>query len=123
MAIVLSIMIVHIRRKKQPLYRQKLPKVSYPKGFIESVQISYEVTRDIRGMLKLLESKWSGGTSKRISAALDYLEHSRYRDYETALYEYLSDGSDELEKLLDEVLEKEIRKQKGLICKSKDGFL
>lgn len=101
-------------RRKRPLYRRKLPKIKYPEGFAESMRLAYGVTGDIRGMLRLLQSQWQGKTTRRIAAALDYLENSRYRDYETALYEYLADGSMEIQKELDAILEKEIRKLKGL---------
>ncbi|WP_334196525.1 hypothetical protein, partial [Muricomes intestini] len=77
----------------------------------------YCTTGDIRGMLLLLQSKWEKGTAaKRIPAALDYLENSRYRDYETTFF-YLSDQSADVDTILQKILEKEVRKQKGLVCK------
>lgn len=48
-------------------------------------------------------------------ASLDYLEHSRYRDYETALA-YLSDSSAVCEKQIREVLKREIQKTTALTC-------
>ena len=51
----------------------------------------------------------------RAKAALDYLEHSRYRDYETALA-YLSDSSAVCEKQIREVLKREIQKTTALTC-------
>lgn len=107
-----------IQKRKRPLYCRKLPKVNYSDSFWQAVKDSYQITGDIRGMLQLLETKWNGKTGKRIAASLDYLNHSRYRDYETALYRYLSDGSKEGEVVLNNILELEIRKQRGLICKS-----
>ena len=103
---------------KTPLYRKRMPKKPYPKEFHEAVRQAYNAAGNIRGMLLLLEGKWRlNPAGKRIVAALDYLEHSRYKDYETALYTYLSDGTEECRALLAEILEKEIRKQKRLLCK------
>lgn len=115
--LIVFLICIMMRKKRRPLYRGKLPKIQYPEGFAGAVLLAYEVTGDIRGMLQLLKSKWNGKAEKRIAASLDYLNHSRYRDYETALYKYLSDGSEQVEEALDQVLEKEIRKQKGLICR------
>lgn len=108
------------QEKKRPLYRRKLPKTNYPDSFPETVRLAYEVTGDIREMLQLLESSWDGKIQRRIMAARDYLEHSRYRDYETALYHYLSDGSEECEQIIGQVLEQEIRKRNGLICRNQN---
>lgn len=107
-----------LKGKKKSLYQQKLPTPNYPETFPEMVSQAYDATGDIKGMLMLLSSKVDKRTGKRAAAALDYLKHSRYRDYETALYDYLSDGSTECEERIRMVLEKEIRKQKGLICKN-----
>lgn len=103
--------------RRRPLYLRKLPKKAYPEAFLDAACSAYEAVGDIRGMLVLLQGKWKSGTAgKRIPAALEYLEHSRYRDYETALH-YLSDQTEHCEAVLQEILEKEIRKQRGLVCK------
>lgn len=110
-------LILNEYRRQTPLYLRRLPKKEYPEEFLNAINRAYETTGTIRGMLVLLQEKWKKGPAgKRIPAALDYLEHSRYRDYETALF-YLSDQSTACEATLQKVLEKEVRKQKGLICK------
>ncbi|HAX51814.1 MAG TPA: hypothetical protein DIW17_09920 [Clostridiales bacterium] len=104
-------------KNKKPLYLRKLPKKPYPEEFADALRGAYCTTGDIRGMLLLLQSKWEKGTAaKRIPAALDYLENSRYRDYETTFF-YLSDQSADVDTILQKILEKEVRKQKGLVCK------
>ncbi len=117
-ACVLAVILLvrRFKKKKQPLYRRKLPKITYPDAFWEAVRKSYDITGDIRAMLRLLETEWKGKAGKRIAASLDYLEHSRYRDYETALYQYLSDGSGEAGRTLGQIIELEVRKQRGLTC-------
>lgn len=54
---------------------------------------------------------------RRVLASLDYLEHSRYKDYETMLYEYLWDGSEQCRQVLDQILAAEIQKQMRLSVK------
>ena len=68
----------------------------------------------LRGMLTLLVEQCPKENG-RAKAALDYLEHSRYQDYETALA-YLSDSSAVCEKQIREVLKREIQKTTALTC-------
>ena len=104
--------------RKKPLYKKSLPPAAYPQEFLESARRAYGATGDIRGMLLLLQEKWPGGApGKRIRAALDYLENSRYRDYETALFSCLSDGSKGCNECMEGIISQEIRKQRGLSCK------
>ncbi len=118
---LLAAAISYTRNRKRPLYRKKMPKKAYAPAFIESISRAYFSAGDIRGMLNVLSEKWKGGTAgKRIPAALSYIEGSRYRDYETALFLYLSDGSTECDQVLEQILQKEILKQRGLICKKTD---
>lgn len=107
-----------VKKAKRPLYQKKMPKGSYEKEFYGTLLNAYDTTGNIRSMLQLLlQSKYTKGiASVRISAALDYLNHSRYKDYETAI-SYLSDGTAECEEVLHTILGKEVRKINGLIMK------
>ena len=73
-----------------------------------------EIVTEFQGMLTLLVEQCPKENG-RAKAALDYLEHSRYRDYETALA-YLSDSSAVCEKQIREVLKREIQKTTALTC-------
>ena len=79
-----------------------------------AVPRAYESAGTLRGMLTLLVEQCPKENG-RAKAALDYLEHSRYRDYETALA-YLSDSSAVCEKQIREVLKREIQKTTALTC-------
>lgn len=100
--------------ERRPLYLRRLPRKRHPEEFLKAVENAYEVSGDIRGMLLLLQEKWKKGVpAKRVPAALDYLENSRYKDFETTL-RYLSDQTDTCETVLNGILEKEIRKRTAL---------
>ncbi len=97
-----------------PLYCRKLPRKSYPAEVIQAIETAYDATGDIKAMLLLLQEKWKKGVAgKRIPAALDYLENSRYKDFETTL-QYLSDQTEACERVIKSILEKEIRKRTAL---------
>ena len=81
---------------------------------LDAVPRAYESAGTLRGMLTLLVEQCPKENG-RAKAALDYLEHSRYRDYETALA-YLSDSSAVCEKQIREVLKREIQKTTALTC-------
>lgn len=111
-----SILSIVLLKMSEPLpaYCRRMPRKCYTKEFLQAMDTAYEVAGDIRGMLLLLQGKWNKGVpGKRIPAALDYLEHSRYKDYETTL-QYLSDHTQDCDSVLQRILEKEIRKQTAL---------
>ena len=85
-----------------------------PKHFLAAIPRAYESSGTLQGMLTLLVEQCPKENG-RAKAALDYLEHSRYRDYETALA-YLSDSSAVCEKQIREVLKREIQKTTALTC-------
>ena len=104
--------------KKKLRYHGRMPKKAYSEDFLEAMKLAYSAAGDIRGMLLILQDKWIKGTASiRIPAALDYLEHSRYKDYETTLF-YLSDQTEACNRVLQEILDQEIRKQRGIACKN-----
>lgn len=103
--------------EQTPLYCRRLPHKKYPEEFLKAIETAYDAAGDIRGMLLLLQGKWKKGVpGKRIPAALDYLENSRYRDFETTL-RYLSDKTEACEAVIERIQEKEIRKRTALIEK------
>lgn len=117
--IVAYLVITFEKKRNKPTYLKKLPNKSYEDDFIESIQKAYEVSGSINGMLLILKDQWKKGPGiKRIPAALDYLNQSRYKDYETTL-SYLSDHTDRCDQVLQSILECEVRKQKALVCKDK----
>ena len=98
-------------------YLKKMPKGTFDKQFLISITKAYGLAGNIKGMLLLLKSNYQkGNPAAKVLAALDYLEHSRHQDYETAL-SYLSDHTPECEELIENILEQEIRKQRALIMK------
>lgn len=67
----------------------------------------------------LVAAAYSGRRArKRLYAASSYLKESRYKDYETALYTYASDGTEECRKVMEEIIEMELRKRRG--CRKTD---
>lgn len=106
------------RKTGCPLYRQRLPKKLNSMLFLSAMEQGYQAAGSIRGMLLILRKKWTKGPeSIRIRAAIDYLENSRYKDYETTL-SYLTDHTKEFDSILQDLLEREIRRQRGLICRT-----
>lgn len=92
----------------------------YPPDFSDSVKIAYDDTGSILGMLVALQKKYpDGDISVKLKQAKNYLLNSRYKDYETTLYHYLSDGSDEIKELFARIILKEIGKRMRLPMKDK----
>lgn len=115
--ILLGIIIADSLRKKIPAYLKKMPEGKHDKEFIIAITRAYSTTGNIKGMLLLLKSNCMKRHSVvRVTAALDYLEHSRHQDYETAL-SYLSDKSEDCEQVLEDILAQEIRKRMALEMK------
>lgn len=89
-----------------------------PEDFVAAVRDAYKEEESILGMLDALERRYPDGqTAKKIVDAKNYLLNSRYKDYETTLYHYLSDGSDEIKELFAGIILKEIGKRMRLPMK------
>ena len=100
-----------------PLYQRKLPKIVFPDTFYIEIQRTYEEVENIREMFVELKRKYpTGAIHKRILVAENYLLHSRYQDFETTLFKYLSDGSLKLEKMYTEIIQREVMKHRRLPC-------
>lgn len=108
-----------VKNGKRPLYLQKRKAVNYPEMFLEKMKNAYQVAGSFQGMLQVLKQDLTleKKIQRRVLASLDYLEHSRYKDYETMLYEYLWDGSEQCRQVLDQILAAEIQKQMRLSVK------
>ena len=116
-AVTIACMVVfEVRDHKvgKPLPGKRKVQKPYSQAFLDAVPRAYESAGTLRGMLTLLVEQCPKENG-RAKAALDYLEHSRYRDYETALA-YLSDSSAVCEKQIREVLKREIQKTTALTC-------
>ena len=116
-AVTIACMVVfEVRDHKvgKPLPGKRKFQNPYSQAFLDAVPRAYESAGTLRGMLTLLVEQCPKENG-RAKAALDYLEHSRYRDYETALA-YLSDSSAVCEKQIREVLKREIQKTTALTC-------
>lgn len=121
--IILVIGIVQLllpNKEKQPLYAQKLPRMKCTPDFYDKVKKAYDTTTSVKGMLMLLESQKIGRKMKlRIHAAIDYLDNSRFRDYENTLL-YLYNGSREGDEIIKYVLEQEILKFQRIECRREE---
>lgn len=97
--IVLIIGVVAIRCfiiRSKPAYLKKLPKVTYDEETIHLLFNAYKASGTIEGMLHLAVKKsCNRKNKKRFKAAISYLYTSRYKDYETALYKYAGDGTEQ----------------------------
>ena len=106
-------------RWKTPENIQKRPEASYTGDDRELLRSCYNAAGSIEGMLSIGISKCKDRKiKKRLRAADSYLKESRYRDYETALFFYASDGSEKTKALFKEMLETELRKRIGLPMKT-----
>ena len=106
--IVLIIGVVAIRFfiiRSKPAYLKKLPKATYDEETIHLLFNCYKAADSIEGMLHLFK------------AAISYLYTSRYKDYETALYKYAGDGTEQTERLFTDIIEKEAAKKRLLPLK------
>lgn len=98
-----------------PLYLKKLPRVSYSPDTLKLLWDCYQVSRTPEGMLTMAAERLGDRrVRKRLDASVSYLKESRYKDYETALYVYASDGSSACRELFEKVLQTEMRKRQGL---------
>ena len=114
--IVLIISVVAIRFfiiRSKPAYLKKLPKATYDEETIHLLFNCYKAADSLEGMLHLAVKKSRNRKNKkRFKAAISYLYTSRYKDYETALYKYAGDGTEQTERLFTDIIEKEAAKKR-----------
>ena len=121
--IVLIIGVVAIRFfiiRSKPAYLKKLPKATYDEETIHLLFNAYKAADSIEGMLHLAVKKallHNRKNKKRFKAAISYLYTSRYKDYETALYKYAGDGTEQTKRLFTDIIEKEAAKKRLLPLK------
>ncbi len=116
-ALFLTLFIFWIQHMRDvvPRYKRRLPVVRYWEDTIQCLKKAYHVTGNIEGTLRLASRKCRQKKArKRFRAAESYLKDSRYRDYETALYLFASDGSSDCKNLFVYIIELEVQKNRGL---------
>lgn len=98
--------------------KQKLPRTVYDEETIHLLFNCYKAADSIEGMLHLAVKKSRNRKNKkRFKAAISYLYTSRYKDYETALYKYAGDGTEQTERLFTDIIGKEAAKKRLLPLK------
>ena len=119
-ALFLTMFIFWVQQMRDavPGYKRPLPAVRYHQETVQCLQSAYRAAGTIEGMLLLASRKCRQKKArKRFRAAGSYLKGSRYRDYETALYLFASDGSRDCKKLFTYIIELEVQKKRGLPMK------
>lgn len=93
--------------------------MKFPETFYQDMKEHYKNTEEIGMTLQLLLEQYpKGRVAGRLRASQDYLKNSHYKDFETALYHYLSDS--DKEQIIEEILQADIQKYRRLPCKSRD---
>lgn len=119
-ALFLTLFIFWVQQMRDavPGYKRPLPAVRYHQETVQCLRNAYRAAGSIEGMLLLAPRKCRQKKArKRFRAAGSYLKDSRYRDYETALYLFASDGSPDCKKLFTYIIELEVQKKRGLPMK------
>lgn len=99
----------------RPAYLEKTANVRFSGEFLEEMQEFYRISGSVEGMLVLSGEQCRDiKIARKMAAAVSYLKESRYRDFETALFRYAWDGTEETKKLFEQILETEIRKKRAL---------
>ena len=105
-----------LTKQKHYLYTERLGRMKFPEQFYKDMKEQYEKTENISQTLDLLLEQYpKGKVAKRLRASKDYLKNSHYKDYETALYRYLSDS--DTANVITELLLKDLRKICRIPCK------
>lgn len=105
-----------LTKQKHYLYAERLGRMKFPEQFYKDMKEQYEKTENISQTLNLLLEQYpKGKVAKRLRASKDYLKNSHYKDYETALYRYLSDS--DTANVITELLLKDLRKICRIPCK------
>jgi len=111
-----AIVFFFFTKHRKYLYSGRFRKIKFPKQFYADLLEQYEKTESINQTLDILLGKYpKGKVAIRIRASKDYLKHSHYRDYETALYRYLSDN--DTNQVVTKILLKDLQKIRRLPCK------
>lgn len=121
-ALFLTLFILWVQQMRDavPRYKWRLPAVRYHQETVACLQNAYQAAGNIEGMLLLASRKCRQKKArKRFRAAGSYLKDSRYRDYETALFTYASDGSRECDEVCSYVIWQEACKSRGLPIKKR----
>ncbi|MDO4977660.1 MAG: hypothetical protein Q4E53_10405 [Eubacteriales bacterium] len=112
-----------VKDSKSPDYMnpKNLPAVIYEVEDRKKFYEYYQLTGNIEGMLYYY-ARHSGNKKqrKRVMEAERYLKFSRYRDYETALFTYVSDGNTATNIVLNDIILQDARRRTGLPMK-KEG--
>lgn len=104
----------HWEKPIKSAYKKQLGKIHYPDGFLNEFSAAYFATENLEYAIDLIEKKYiDGNLNAHILAAKEYLECSRYKDYETAL-QFLSDGSPEFREVYQRILAQEDNKRHRL---------
>lgn len=105
-----------LTKQKHYLYAERLGRMKFPEQFYKDMKEQYEKTENISQTLDLLLEQYpKGKVAKRLRASKDYLKNSHYKDYETAMYRYLSDS--DTANVITELLLKDLRKICRIPCK------
>ena len=105
-----------LTKQKHYLYAERLGRMKFPEQFYKDMKEQYEKTENISQTLDLLLEQYpKGKVAKRLRASKDYLKNSHYKDYETALYRYLSDS--DTANVITELLLKDLQKICRIPCK------
>ena len=105
-----------LTKQKHYLYAERLGRMKFQEQFYKDMKEQYEKTENISQTLDLLLEQYpKGKVAKRLRASKDYLKNSHYKDYETALYRYLSDS--DTANVITELLLKDLRKICRIPCK------
>lgn len=105
-----------VTKQKKYYYAGRFRKIKFPEQFYTEFREEYKKTENINETLDYLLTKYpKGKVAKRLRASKDYLKHSHYKDYETALYRYLSDN--DTENVITEILILDLQKVRRLPCK------
>ena len=110
-----------LTKQKHYLYTERLGRMKFPEQFYKDMKEQYEKTENISQTLDLLlEHDPKGKVAKRLRASKDYLKNSHYKDYETALYRYLSDS--DTANVITQILLKDLQKICRLSCKQEKNI-
>lgn len=111
-----AIILSFTTRRKRYRYMRRFWKLKFPETFYQDMRMHYRNTEEIGMMLQLLLDQYpKGRVASRIKASQDYLKNSHYKDYETALYRYLSDS--DTDHIITEILQADLQKFRRLPCK------
>lgn len=102
-------------------HRKEEKKEDFPEDFVSAVDAAYQERGSIRGMIEELLNRYPvGEIHSSLEAARNYLLYSRYKDYETTLYHYLPNNTEELKELYAKIILKEIGKRMRLPMKEQE---